>query len=34
MKIIEIHGLNRHFDSGEERFHALKDIDLSVEKGC
>jgi len=33
MKIIEIHGLNRHFDSGEEKFHALKDIDLSVEKG-
>jgi len=33
MKIIEIRGLNRHFDSGEEKFHALKDIDLSVEKG-
>ena len=31
--IIKIHGLNRHFDSGEERFHALKDIDLTVEKG-
>ena len=31
--IIQIRGLNRHFDSGEERFHALKDIDLTVEKG-
>ncbi len=31
--IIEIHSLNRHFDSGEERFHALKDIDLTVERG-
>ena len=33
MKIIEIHGLNRHFDAGEEKFHALKNIDLTVEKG-
>jgi ABC-type Fe3+/spermidine/putrescine transport system ATPase subunit len=33
MKIIEIHGLNRHFESGEESFHALKEIDLTVEKG-
>jgi putative ABC transport system ATP-binding protein len=33
MKIIEIRGLNRHFESAEEKFHALKDIDLSVEKG-
>ena len=33
MKIIEIHGLNRHFEAGEEKFHALKDIDLSVEEG-
>ncbi len=33
MKIIEIHGLNRHFQSGEEKFHALKEIDLTVEKG-
>ncbi|WP_457606087.1 ABC transporter ATP-binding protein [Nitratifractor sp.] len=33
MKIIEIHGLNRHFQSGDERFHALKEIDLEVEKG-
>ncbi|WP_456429407.1 ABC transporter ATP-binding protein [Nitratifractor sp.] len=31
--IIEIHNLNRHFDSGEERFHALKNIDLTVEEG-
>ncbi len=31
--IIAIHGLNRHFDSGEERFHALKDIDLTVRRG-
>ncbi len=33
MKIIQIHGLNRHFDTGEERFHALREIDLEVEKG-
>ncbi len=33
MKIIQIYGLNRHFDNGEERFHALRDIDLEVEKG-
>lgn len=33
MKIIEIHGLNRHFQTGEEKFHALKDINLTVEKG-
>ncbi len=31
--IIEIRNLNRHFDSGEERFHALKEIDLTVERG-
>ncbi|ADV45789.1 ABC transporter ATP-binding protein [Nitratifractor salsuginis] len=31
--IIEIRGLNRHFKTGEEEFHALKDIDLSVERG-
>jgi len=31
--IIEIHSLNRHFQAGEEKFHALKDIDLTVERG-
>ena len=33
MKIIEVHKLNRYFQSGEERFHALKDIELTVKKG-
>jgi len=33
MKIIEIRGLNRHFESVEETFHALKGIDLTVERG-
>ena len=31
--IIQIHSLNRHFESGDEKFHALKDIDLTVERG-
>jgi putative ABC transport system ATP-binding protein len=31
--IVEIRGLNRHFQAGEEKFHALKNIDLSVERG-
>ena len=31
--IIQIRNLNRHFDSGEERFHALKEINLTVERG-
>ena len=31
--VIQIRGLNRHFDSGDERFHALKNIDLTVEEG-
>ena len=33
MKIIEIHGLNRHFSSGDEKFHALSDVDLDIAKG-
>jgi len=31
--IIEIHELNRHFQNSQERFHALKDINLSINRG-
>ncbi len=31
--IIEIHELNRHFQNSQERFYALKDIYLSINRG-
>ncbi len=33
MPMIEIENLNRYFESGDEKFYALKDINLTIAKG-
>ena len=31
--IIEMHGINKYYQMGDEKLHVLKDVDLTVEKG-
>ncbi|MDZ4907160.1 ABC transporter ATP-binding protein, partial [Clostridium perfringens] len=31
--MIKLKGINKYYSSGEEKLHALKDVDLEVKKG-